>query len=195
MKVLSIDTETTGKYPNTAKLLSIGAVAFEKTNSSIRLTGPITEIFFSTTSEVPASASLINGLTRDKLQDLSGGRSLSESFELVREQLYGGYPVIGYNLKKYDIPVITNNTMELGWMRPKFGEITDVYDMAKKRWKGRLPNLKLTTVFKQVLLESEQTEASLHGVFKIFSNGNADAHNAAWDAFMTLIVYRHLSMA
>lgn len=134
---------------------------------------------FATPYEVPADASRVNGLTRSKLNELSGGLSLEQSKSLIESYLYSGYNLIGYNINKYDLPVINSNVMNIGWERPNFGRVIDVFELAKRRWGRELPNKKLGTVFKRVLAETGITEKQVKNAFRLYSkNANVQAHNA-----------------
>lgn len=192
-KYLSIDTETTSVNPHTARMLSIGVVEFWRCGDKLSPAKCIDEKFFATPYEVPADASRVNGLTRSKLNELSGGLSLEQSKSLIESYLYSGYNIIGYNINKYDLPVINSNVMNIGWERPNFGRIIDVFELAKRYWGRELPNKKLGTVFKQVLAETGITEKQVKNAFRLYSkNANVQAHNAAWDAYMAYFIYRYL---
>ena len=192
-KYLSIDTETTSVNPHTAQMLSIGVVEFWRYGDKLSPAKCIDEKIFATPYEVPAVASRVNGLTRSKLNELSGGLSLEQSKSLIESYLYSGYNLIGYNINKYDLPVINSNVMNIGWERPNFGRVIDVFELAKRRWGRELPNKKLGTVFKRVLAETGITEKQVKNAFRLYSkNANVQAHNAAWDAYMTYFIYKYL---
>jgi DNA polymerase-3 subunit epsilon len=104
-----IDLETSGLEVETHEILEIAVIHCASHESFVRRIRPRTP--------VPVEASKIHGLTSDKLQN-------ERSFETVIEQVFrfiadktphGKHPtLIGYNLLKFDIPLLVHQLVKAG---------------------------------------------------------------------------------
>lgn len=193
-KVISIDIEATGKFANTAHMLSLGFVTAE--GADIRAG----EEYFMYDNVIPQSSINVHGITNKILLEKSKGLYFEDKIEQLKDILWDpNATAIGYNCNTYDFRVIDNALMELGYPPHKFERVIDLYSIARKRWKpnkwdkNQPVNLQLDTVFKQCLKEFHGSERFIGSIFdKICSDGAKTHHTAAWDAYMTFYICKCL---
>lgn len=203
-RAFCLDTETTSVNKNEATMLSLGGLIFNVDNMVPCSLPIVVDRYFATVREVPSDASRVNGLTRSKLHILSGGKALEEQYDSLRTFLYSNYIAIGYNVD-YDISVITNNVMRVGWPKPIFSSVIDVLGMVRKLdWDEKPFNFKLETVYNHVIrLQGSSADANKKLFASLIKRTSLDrttsigdikdeAHNAAWDAYMTYRVYKFI---
>lgn len=196
---VSLDTEGTSTSTNYNRIISIGAVIFEETEKHI-VPKEVREHFFASVLPIPTGAVMCHGLTREILQEKSKGKFFQDSKEDIEDLLYSGYNLLGHNVITYDLQTITANVTNAGWSVPKFGKIEDTLALSRDQLKeakraGYLKNNKLETLFDYALAEQGMKKESCESVFRMIckqSGSVAEAHSAAWDAFMTLTVYKFL---
>lgn len=195
-KIFAIDIEATSEWAHNTRMLSLSTIETAiLPGGRLRRPMKVKEFYFATMSEVPSSAVAVHGLDRKILWEKSGGRDLEAQLPELDYILYHDVNLVGYNLKTYDTVAITNNVMNVGGARPRWGEIIDVLPMARKRWpKGVLPDRTLTTVFAQVLREQGLSLEYVMENYRLFCQGGTTttAHTASWDCYMTLLVYEYL---
>ncbi len=142
------DLETTG-LSSDSEIIEIGAIKVEK--------GTITDQFsklIKPKNPIPANATLVNGITDDMVRN---EQTIEEVFpEFI--QFLSGYPLIGYNISTYDIPIMQRELYKLGIAYS--GDYYDVLDLAREK----LPNLrnkKLRTVAAYLCSVGERQHRSL----------------------------------
>ena len=142
------DFETTGLFRD-SEIIEIGAVKVDNdtvTDQFSRLIKP--------KKPVPNNATAIHGITDDMLGKEPGVEEVFPEFI----QFISGYPLIGYNISTYDIPIMQRELYELGISYS--GNYYDVLDLAREK----LPNLrnkKLRTVAAYLSVVSEAQHRSL----------------------------------
>lgn len=193
-KIISIDIEATGKFANTARMLSLGFVTDDR--GSIHAG----EEYFMYDGQIPQSSIAVHGITNSILLEKSQGLYFEDKIEQLKDILWDPDAIaIGYNCNTYDFRVIDNALMELGYPPHKFKNVIDLYSVARKRWKpskydkNQPVNLQLDTVYNQCLKEFRGSPRFVESIFdKICSSGVKAHHTAAWDAYMTYYVCRCL---
>ena len=148
MSYVVFDFETTG-LSRDSEIIEIGAVKVDNgtvVDSYSRLIKP--------DKPVPDSAIAIHGITNEMLAHEADVNQVLREFI----QYSSGYPLIGYNITTYDIPVMQRTLYELGVSCS--GNYYDVLDMAREK----LPNLenkKLRTVASYLCIVSETKHRAL----------------------------------
>ena len=148
MSYVVFDFETTG-LSRDSEIVEIGAVKVNRgtiVDSYSRLIKPHIP--------VPASATAIHGITNEMLSHELDIKQVLPEFI----QYSFGYPLIGYNITTYDIPVMQRTLYELGVSYS--GDYFDVLDLAREK----LPNLenkKLRTVASYLCIISKRNHRAL----------------------------------
>lgn len=194
MRVISIDIETTGKWVNTASMLSLGCV--EDVNGKMT----ILEEYFMHDKPIPTSAIEVHGITNKLLAEKSQGVYFEDKVERLASIFWDPTAIaIGYNCNTFDFRVIDAALMELGHPAHKYCRVVDILSIARRRWKpsrtnpNQPANVQLDTVYRQCIKEFSGKESFIERRFdQLFPEGNKAHHTAAWDAYMTHYVAKCL---
>lgn len=194
MKYISLDTETDSKYPNTAGLLSFGALVTHNLQTPLE----VYERFYAVEKEVPVAAANINKLSKLKLQILSNGKDfVQQSQELVDFLDDSSATIIGYNVKSYDMTVLKYNLANAGISWAPVCEIIDLLPIARRVFQ-ELPSKQLGRVYGHVCVTQGFSRDDFDMLFKqwcdsVGGNYVAQAHSAVYDSYMVTVIAEYLN--
>jgi len=170
VRFVVLDCELTGLDPQTAKIVSVGAVSVE--NNEIVLADSfdrLVRIYFNT------SAVTVHGVTREQSQS---GRRVEDVMEDLLDYL-GPAVIVGHHIG-FDLAALNA--------------------VARHFFKIELPNRSMDTMRLALALErvgaldtEERSDFSLDGLLQRFSIEPHDRHTAAGDAFLTAQVFQRLT--
>lgn len=170
--VIVFDTETNGLDPETASLLSVGAIRFSWSQTEVLVEkGRFTRYYFPVEPYDPRAIA-VNGLSEEKLKELRGSGEYPAHFkddDSFKEFCKGAHLVAGHNVS-FDVgfvPFMRN--------RRKFCTMMSNADVVCASWNDRYdswkwPTLEETARFYKVPFSPE------------------DAHGALYDALVTSII-------
>lgn len=124
LPLVSLDLETTGPDPATARVLEVAAIRFARGQPLDRWSSLVNP-----GCEIPAEASAIHGITAETLRGVGGldspsaeledpetGEVLSVGHEVAAR--LAGRVVVGYNVLRYDLPVLDRELAAARCARP-----------------------------------------------------------------------------
>lgn len=99
--ILSIDTETTGPDPLTARIVEIGACRVERGDltNAVRFGSLVNP-----GCDVPVEASAIHGITTEKVR---GEPTIADLTPRLLARVQSADVLCGYNLLRYDLPILS----------------------------------------------------------------------------------------
>lgn len=185
MEYLFYDVETSGLAKTSyTKILSLGYVV---TTDSFAIT-EFGELFFKQEREVPISAASVNGLTKQKLEFLSEGRSFADNMEKIY-QLFTkpGRRICGYNIKEFDNRILNINMEFYGGLRIPFDNCLDIFETVAKQYSQG--SRKLGDVFRKVCDKNGLTTQMIEMAYTQVTGKNGQLHGALFDAFVTSFIH------
>lgn len=158
------DLETTGLDINACEIIEIAAIKVR--NNTIVNTF---QTFVKPSGSIPPEATKVNHITNDMVFNAPTPFHAMHAFKAYIEDL----PLIGYNIKKYDLPIVERYFNNIGIKHPEFKTI-DLYEMVIN---SSLP----------------LTKKRLVDVAAYFGVDQSNAHRALGDCYMTYGVYQGLN--
>lgn len=127
------DTETTGLYPASCRIIELSAIRYEHFQPVARWSTLINPGVY-----IPSEASAINHITDEMVEDAPALSEVAQSFmDFIKDS-----PLVGYNIS-FDIKFLYASGIDVFTPGRKF---YDAMSLAKKAFYGELVNYKLTTV-------------------------------------------------
>ena len=144
MLMVGIDLETTGTDPSRAKICQFAAVS--RCPGWLPEPGIESKFLVDPQCPIPESATKVHRLTDDMVR---GVQSLAERapalMELLGKCCQSGACIVGYNVRKYDLPLLFHALADLGFVFGAQPMVLDVLDLVS--WYHRdLPSRKLEHV-------------------------------------------------
>lgn len=133
MKIAVFDLETTGISILEDRIVEIAIFVFDTEDDSYF------KYFFSKVNPgilIPEKVSEIHGITDEKVKN-------SPTFDEISFAIYdmlNGIPWSGYNIKRFDVPLILKEFERLGEEPPKFTGLIDSRDIFEKQFSFKLEN-------------------------------------------------------
>ena len=206
-KALIFDTETTGLSTESSKVLEFAYMLLDHETGNVEHD----VMYFNTDEEVPAAASIVNGLTRAKLGSLSSGLYFDERLEEMREVFHKADILVGHNIKSYDIPLMMSNFRMYGQSLSKLPDgkekVWQTYDTMlhakdlvpraqhKAHSGGRSVYYgpKLVTTYAWICkVAYGKTASDMDAIFNTTYSTQGCAHEALYDVWMSFVAYKGL---
>ncbi len=140
---VGLDLETTSTDPSRAKIVQFASIA--QCPGFLPSEGSIANFLLDPGCAIPASATAVHGITDEMVRGkLTFDQNLSQLMQLLHMATQPGAIVTGYNVRRYDWPLLQHSLAELGVIVPT-PTFVDVCDLVG--WYYRhLPSRKLTAV-------------------------------------------------
>ena len=140
---VGLDLETTGTDPSRARIVQFASVA--QCPGFLPPEGTVASFLLDPGCAIPASASAVHGITDEMVRGkLTFDQNLPQLMQLLHVATQPGAIVIGYNVRRYDWPLLQHALAERGIIVPT-PTFVDVCDLIG--WYYRhLPSRKLTAV-------------------------------------------------
>ncbi len=140
---VGLDLETTGTDPSRAKIVQFASVA--QCPGFLPPEGSVASFLLDPGCAIPASATAVHGITDEMVRGkLTFDQNLPQLMQLLHMATQPGTIVTGYNVRRYDWPLLQHALAERGIIVPT-PTFVDVCDLIG--WYYRhLPSRKLTTV-------------------------------------------------
>ncbi len=140
---VGLDLETTGTDPSRAKIVQFASVA--QCPGFLPPEGTVASFLLDPGCAIPASASAVHGITDEMVRGkLTFDQNLPQLMQLLHMATQPGAIVTGYNIRRYDWPLLQHALAERGIIVPT-PTFVDVCDLIG--WYYRhLPSRKLTAV-------------------------------------------------
>lgn len=140
---VGLDLETTGTDPSRAKVVQFASVA--QCPGFLPPEGTVASFLLDPGCAIPASASAVHGITDEMVRGkLTFDQNLPQLMQLLHMATQPGAIVTGYNVRRYDWPLLQHALAERGIVVPT-PTFVDVCDLIG--WYYRhLPSRKLTAV-------------------------------------------------
>lgn len=141
--MVGLDTETTDSDPSRAKLVQLAVISH--CPGYMPPEGQSCSLMLNPGVPMPPSATAVNGLTDEMLHDKPKlDDKLQDIVGLCSTVAQPGAVLVGYNVRRYDFPLLRALLAERGLV-PPMPVFIDVYDLA--HWHYRhLPSLKLSAL-------------------------------------------------
>lgn len=194
MKYFVFDTETTGLDKYRSDILSIGGHLFEidEIHGYPFNYKPVL-MYFKTDDEVPTDASKINGLTRNKLDNLSNGMYF-EDYESKLSEIFAEDVVpVAYN-REFDMTIVRANCERRNIQKPKWRDSVELMDLIKPYINtGMSGRVKLMNALYQVFIKpGVYTQEQIDEKYKMVC-GDMIAenrfHDALYDSFVSMLLF------
>lgn len=140
---VGLDLETTGTDPSRAKIVQFASV--DQCPGFLPPGGSVANFLLDPGCAIPASATAVHGITDEMVRGkLTFDQNLPQLMQLLHMATQPGAIVIGYNVRRYDWPLLQHALAERGIIVPT-PTFVDVCDLIG--WYYRhLPSRKLTAV-------------------------------------------------
>lgn len=155
-----VDTETTGLSVSSDHIIQLSALKYKND----KLVGQYNQLIYPDTNILDPKITELTGITIGDLKDKPRFMAVKDDFLTF----VGDLPWIGYNINKFDIPILINNGLGVANFYSE-----DAYLLAKQRMPFDIPNRKLSTL-------------------KLYFGINNISHDALEDCKTTAVVYQHL---
>lgn len=205
MRFIVIDIEATSTNPHTADMLSFAAFSIVQKDNGQFDFNTLTAInkYFMYDKQVPADASAVNGLTRERLMRLSNGDYIDDAIDSMKSFIYAPDAILaGYNVRGYDYNVLSNNLNRYGLELPKYNGIYDVMYEQKRLLENTMyatrTKIKLTEAVRTILCDKYgMTMSAIQNLYteiidelhlRTTMEDNMLFHTALWDSFVTLLL-------
>lgn len=183
------DVETTG-IAKTSDILEFAAI---ECGEDLHITRVVNNYYYYD-DEVPAGASKVNGLTRQKLEFLAESDFISDAKNIYAFLSRPDVKLVGHNIISYDLPVVKSNLRRAGLdLNVDNKQCLDTLLMARERYSGK-HDLQSTLV--KVLSESGLTLADIQEMYQaseaikpFIKDKKMTFHSGLFDAFVTFIIY------
>jgi DNA polymerase III alpha subunit (gram-positive type) len=194
MDYIVFDLETTGLNTLTDDVLEIGAFKLQGYKSDNQKHLKVVDscrIYFAIDHEVSEEVYKITGLSREILAERSHDRHLSDCKEKLQSLFNSGDLCwVGHNMRSFDQPMLLSNLsrngIEINYPVKVFDTMQDTcyYPPNLRHYR----QYKLSNLYDRVVGARGDSQQALSNVFdKCYGNGIA--HEALWDAFMTMYCF------
>lgn len=175
---VGIDLETTSADPSRAKIVQFAAVS--RCPGWLPAPGVESNFLVDPQQPIPESATKIHRITDEMVRRKQTlAQRAPALLELLGKTCQPGACVVGYNVRKYDLPLLQHVLAEMGFVAGCNPMVLDVLDLVS--WYHReLPTRKLFNAFCYFFPEEAEPED--------FEEAKARCHDALWDVRTTFRV-------